>query len=1107
MAYLPPSNTIAPKEDWDDGDFDLPNDQPFHTTPSRQTSFASTRGTTQLSSRPAFPRDPFEEDDLEGFDDEDDGFDARQSTFKLKVNSAHLPSMPVPNGKLSASSKAGFISLDTMKAMQASGSLAGPGTGHKDVHRFADAEGDEDDFADDFESCQGTLKLKPNTAGLPLKLVRPQAEKDTDWDEFDAMMEEDERQDTLKAGAGTLKGLRERYGPVQPLGDRSNIGKSTTQAPRKVSEEADLEADFAIPLTLEHLILANKKEYPSIGLRNRSSRSSLITNSSRSDWDKDIGDPHRSSFASPNTSSTSITSASMPVTDQSESDIFSKSVKVADEDDGFENDFVLPTTSFFSTGRNRELNSLLDRKRKAPPPESNHHKHADQSKNAGVPEAGSTRASRLTRATISSAAKSRYDAHEEAFEDGLVLEEEGAELNQGRLSRLRKARLPPATPVKGNAGTLRKDSGGSRGRFDSGDLFRERKTSGKIESPEGKSRKTDSGRVIVDAISSSATNGPSTPHRLRTQKSHSRLADKPTMSSGPALAKKQSLASLREAMAQSNGDHPSAPSYIAPTASSVARQAAKSKERFSEAASQPMPPMPRTPSDQSQRLRQTVPVSASKGKSRPALGSAFARPSSSASNPSHSGQYTIPSNLTPSHMTIAQVLKKPKTVRTYGDGTELDLFDDLVVDRTKEKSGSLPRSGLTSQTHNTSYISGLPNGVNVSTGLSLGRPSDHDCKSKRELLWIAPNLLHLLHRSATLTKSKSVSQFSTGEKRKKPTGSAFNASTVPPPATPARKERRKAGLIRHLGKLEKKQGQSQNKQDASLGDGLTPTLACCRSVGEMTWNPQSLRWEGNYGVLREFDNQLASSVRPALIAYRAPNGHKPVSPIDKGNVSTASTAVRVVGNMMFDAEKMCWISTLPQDEEDPDPFAGLADDEDDAFWKDRKAGGTLTKGMFSGLELREPSGRLGHEAYGRRFISDVSTAYTATPSAISRSQTSDASDDHFDAEAKVDLRHGRNLLSGKSHPSSNMGDRSISLASSRAHHSTDYELSGWTWVDEELYRETRAADRRHAQEMRQWFGSSEAERMRGRDVEKEADRAKRREEKRLWEIRHLVMDG
>ena len=287
-------------------------------------------------------------------------------------------------------------------------------------------------------------------------------------------------------------------------------------------------------------------------------------------------------------------------------------------------------------------------------------------------------------------------------------------------------------------------------------------------------------------------------------------------------------------------------------------------------------------------------------------------------------------------------------------------------------------------------------------------------------------------------------------------------------------------------------------------------------VGEMTWNPQTLRWEGNYGVLREFDNHLTSSVRPALIAYRAPHSNKPASPVDKGNVSTSSAAVRVVGNMMFDPEKMCWISTLPHEEEDPDPFEGLADDEDDAFWQDRRAGGggTITRGTFTGLDMREPSGRTGNVAYGRRFISDVSTAYTTTPSSMSRSQHSDVSEDPADeVEAKVNLRQGRNLLSGKQpgHPSSShfaaAGDRSFSMASSRVHGSTDYDVTGWTWVDEELYRETRLAERRHAHEMKQWYGSSEAERMRGKDVDKEMDRARRREEKRLWEIRHLVMDG
>lgn len=479
---------------------------------------------------------------------------------------------------------------------------------------------------------------------------------------------------------------------------------------------------------------------------------------------------------------------------------------VADEVDDFENDFVLPTASFFSSGQSRELNNLLDRKRKAQPAVMNQTSAGHMGKSHTVLDSGTFKASRLTRATISSAAKSRYDAHEEAFEDGLVLEEEGAELNQGRLSRLRKARLPPATPSKGAAGTLRKDSGGSRGRYDSGDSFRERKISGKADSPENKLRKTDSGRVMVDAVtSSSAVAGPSTPHRLRPQKSHSRLADRATTTPGPTIAKKQSLASLRDAMASHQTEQPS---YVAPTASSVARQAAKSRERFSEAANQPMPPMPpmqRIPSD---HHRQTVPVSASKSKSRPALESAFNRPSSSASNPSHSAHSTIPTASGINNMTIAHVLRKPKSTRMYGDGTELDVFDDLVIDRSKETFTPSNRSTASHAT--SSYISGLPNGTSAGTGLGLGRPSHHDCKFPDVCrLHLSETSLHLLSPAGSLRMKLANASGSTSEKRKKSHASILPSASAGSMATPVRKERKKAGLIRHLGKLEKKQGQSR----------------------------------------------------------------------------------------------------------------------------------------------------------------------------------------------------------------------------------------------------------------------------------------------------------
>lgn len=92
-------------------------------------------------------------------------------------------------------------------------------------------------------------------------------------------------------------------------------------------------------------------------------------------------------------------------------------------------------------------------------------------------------------------------------------------------------------------------------------------------------------------------------------------------------------------------------------------------------------------------------------------------------------------------------------------------------------------------------------------------------------------------------------------------------------------------------------------------------------VGDMHWNPQSMRWEGNEQVLRDFDS-VVTSTRPALITHLT--GSSIGSP-----VGSFATGARKVGNMIFDPQRMCWISTLPPEEEEPDVFANLADDEDE----------------------------------------------------------------------------------------------------------------------------------------------------------------------------------
>lgn len=99
----------------------------------------------------------------------------------------------------------------------------------------------------------------------------------------------------------------------------------------------------------------------------------------------------------------------------------------------------------------------------------------------------------------------------------------------------------------------------------------------------------------------------------------------------------------------------------------------------------------------------------------------------------------------------------------------------------------------------------------------------------------------------------------------------------------------------------------------------------------MKWNPQTLRWEGNDQALRDFDAATASSTRPALITHLT--GSSIGSP-----VTNFAAGARVVGNMIFDPSRMCWISRLPPEEDEPDVFADLADDEEDDW--DRK-GGTI----------------------------------------------------------------------------------------------------------------------------------------------------------------------
>lgn len=77
------------------------------------------------------------------------------------------------------------------------------------------------------------------------------------------------------------------------------------------------------------------------------------------------------------------------------------------------------------------------------------------------------------------------------------------------------------------------------------------------------------------------------------------------------------------------------------------------------------------------------------------------------------------------------------------------------------------------------------------------------------------------------------------------------------------------------------------------------------------YNPRTYSWEGNEKDLRQFDRvETPTTPRPALIT----------------NVNqTAKIGVQVVGGMVFDPTRMCWLKVDEDPEDEADPFEGLED--------------------------------------------------------------------------------------------------------------------------------------------------------------------------------------
>ncbi|KAJ9116937.1 hypothetical protein QFC22_004595 [Naganishia vaughanmartiniae] len=1058
-------------------------------------------------------------DDMDMMDDEADvgystikGLDARGPSSQGTLSSV--------NGGLTVQAKVTGTALNGRAFITRLGS-----TNSKIRTSQPEPELEEDfDWDEDVQQVKSTPlavtslheKLKHRLAHQHTDNIRPGSADLDDFDfDDDSDVGEEARQTTLKAGTITYQAVVAQA--------RSQMGSPLIQKPKLTHEEEDMEDGFQLPLTLKHLKLVSRSPQPAI-IRHRSSRSSLAsaaTSRSTSDWDN-VGTPGNARTRTPDErseASSRTSSVVIPGTDQSETEQhpMDRAEQELETDDDLEHGLELPMPSFFSGGRARELNRLLDQKRK---PELSLNRASEGELNEG---SGNQRGSlNPWKPTLSSTNKFKYviqaqDRIEDHLEDGLVLQDERTELTHGRLARIRQTRANTGTPTgprNAAGGTLKRGFITGRQRVESigrKDLVQSLQPSRSATSSSSlatplRSRTARPTSPPTNAFIPPPDVASTTPSRLRHQKSHSRLGQPPPSS---ALGKRQSMSSIREManLHETTGYstyHPPVPSvqsYTAQTAASAARSSGKIRNS-STGSDEWGTTRSRTSSDHSSTVRSTPSTGANRTvKPRPLLSSAFA-PDTRAD---HASSTRSPSVL------IAHQLKTPRSFRPYGDGTELDTFEDLQVDRAKEGMLKVPKGSSGAGSGSFGRSAGLQ--------LGLGRPP----------------------RSGRTSPVKVLDSNITAEKRKK---HPFEPVPAPRQAATSKGKplARKAGLIRHLGRVEKKK------------------------VGDMTWNPETLRWEGNYQVLRDFDAQVMSSARPALITHYAAfssmntmssrstlSGDKTVS---AGTAAAASSivppstlnAVRVVGNMMFDPVKMCWVSTLPVEEDEPDPFANIEDEgftdtlsprasleeesEDDvAFMR----GGTITKdtgkSLIAGIRSRAAAMRFSSAA----TTSSITSAATSVGSRNERRRGDgmlaggggmhDEMDEDWDADTGAasvnpDLprtslyRTGRNTSSrfvNQTDSGFRVKTPIITTSTDNTADSPDLKPSSdqfhpTRYITQQLLESTIAAVARHEREMLGWRVAGRVkDGWTAREWEKERERERRREEKRLWEIRNLAM--
>ncbi|KAH6622977.1 hypothetical protein F5144DRAFT_347576 [Chaetomium tenue] len=257
-------------------------------------------------------------------------------------------------------------------------------------------------------------------------------------------------------------------------------------------------------------------------------------------------------------------------------------------------------------------------------------------------------------------------------------------------------------------------------------------------------------------------------------------------------------------------------------------------------------------------------------------------------------------------------LSMPRRARNFGDGHELDAFDDLPTSTNAESKFLKQPLSAKSQTKTRGYQSILPDRTvtpsprapyssRVDNVPSFARDTAAS-RNAREASLAQRNPAGMI---APLTTQR-IAQLSVKHN--------YNAQP-------------QFGLPTAKGRKLRRSPQSKPHLISNLNPPKDPKM-----VKGMWYNPETFQWEGNDNALSAFEIPNSSpsitSVPQQIVRERETATPRPALITNIG----ATKGVQVVGGMVFDPQNMCWLKLAPQSKSEKsdtlDGFNAFDDDED-----------------------------------------------------------------------------------------------------------------------------------------------------------------------------------